>query len=90
MTDQTVALTPVDHDPWADPALSGVTLTPVPHDPFLEPGAGLDPGTGSPALASAASSVFGGPSWWERAQEQSRRDQEAYARGGVRETPSLI
>jgi hypothetical protein len=77
-----LTLTPVEGDPFAPPAQS-VTLTPVEHDPFdpLSASAGVSP----PSTSRIDQIDWGRPSWTEQAAEQLRRDQEAYARGGVPE-----
>jgi hypothetical protein len=50
-----------------------------PYDP-LAASAGIAP-AGTPTIDK----IFTGPSWVDKAREQSQRDQEAFARGGARE-----
>jgi hypothetical protein len=76
-------LTPIDGDPFAPAQQPTVALTEVEHNPFdpLAASAGVAP-AGTPRIDQID---WGQPSWTEQAAEQSRRDQEAYARGGVPE-----
>jgi hypothetical protein len=95
LSDQTVTLTPVERDPFSDlpggqlgvvPGTEGrsrLEVTNQPQEPYdpLAASAGVAP-AGTPRIDQID---WGQPSWTEQAFEQSRRNREAYARGGVPE-----
>jgi hypothetical protein len=76
---EAVPQTRQDHAAFIDDLRKKIGGDADPYDP-LAASAGVSP-AGTPTIDK----VFTGPSWVDQAREQSQRDQEAFARGGVRE-----